>query len=73
MHNDTPNPDWAQRHATENTREARRWARIARITNDPEGRAFAEGQAAHYYGRAARWEAQAVRAYRDTTQQEAAQ
>ena len=41
--------------------EARRWARLAKLTNDIEHRAFCEAQAANWYGQAARWEAQASR------------
>lgn len=59
MLNDNLDQERAARSLALTTAEARRWARLAKLTNDVEGRAFCEAQAASYYGQAARWEAQA--------------
>lgn len=57
----TPDTHRAVRALALLVNEARRWARLAQLANDVEGRAFAEGQAANWYAQAARWEAQASR------------
>ena len=59
MLNDNLDQERAARSLQLTTAEARRWARLAKLTNDIEGRAFCEAQAANWYGQAARWEAQA--------------
>ena len=56
--NDTPRRDPAE-HYAKALGAAKFWSRISKLAGITEDRAHAEGQAAHYYSEAARWEAQA--------------